>query len=478
MAGLPWYRIWTNFPDHEKTLALCDAVRDDNAGMYVVRLHSHCAREALDGRVRAAAVEGIARWRKRRGALLDALTATGWVEPQEDGTVVVHGWEERNGSHIRKALSDAQKPRGNKPKARANPGAVPTPSRTRPDAVPLGTGEGPAVGDGRSETVDRNEETLSPAQARDDGRHELDPEAVGAVSPPTAEAVSGSGTNPHERAVETPREPETIAPATPGPQAASVDAAVTGTALPGAPPEASAPTSDPAPPPAGHSAEGGISPNRTPSPGQQAVGVDGSPTAAEPAVEAQHGAGSTSGVETAPAQPQGAGRRESGEGGPPAPPAAATTPASAMAALRAERERECPALAALLRAAEAERIVLTWPKEPRGMNGSAAILGPERALEALRRAHAKEPAPYGGYYALPLYQAAQLHLRRTSEFAPPALDDAWLAGLSPEARAAAEREWPEVAARVRHAAYPDAVPRLLEEARQHLVQRIEAGGAP
>lgn len=224
MAALPWYRMWTNFPDHEKTLALCDAVRDDNAGMYLVRLHSHCAREALDGRVRASAVEGVCRWRKRRGALLDALTATGWVEPQGDGTVVVHGWEERNGSHIRKALSDAQKPRGNKPKARANPAAVPPPSRERPAAVPLGTVAGPAVGDGRSETVDRSEDALSPALTHEGESPDLVPVAADVAPPPAAEAAAGTST------------------------------AVTGTALPAAPEEA--PASDPAPSPAGHSAEG------------------------------------------------------------------------------------------------------------------------------------------------------------------------------------------------------------------------------
>lgn len=141
MSGLPWYALWTEFPTHGKTLALAAALRDDNAGMYVIRLWSHCANQALDGRIQCAIVESVAGWKKKRGVLLDALQAIGFLESTTAGHCIVHGWEERNGSRIRKALTDAKKPRGNK---RA--------SRHGPAAVPRGTDGGSSGGDVRSET--------------------------------------------------------------------------------------------------------------------------------------------------------------------------------------------------------------------------------------------------------------------------------------------------------------------------------------
>lgn len=271
----------------------------------------------------------------------------------------------------------------------------------------------------------RTEEALSPALAREGESPELDPAAADAATPPAAEAAAGSIPKPHERTVEKPGEPETIAPASPRPLPPAVDADPTGTALPGAPAEA--PGADPAPPPAGHSAEGGTS----------------SATAED--------------VPPPPRSPLG------------------------LDQLREQRDRDFPALAALFRALEAEAIVLTWPKQPRGMNADAVILGQERALEVMRRAYAKAPAPYGGFYAVALHEAAALLKRRMGTQpppAPPALDQAWLESLTPEARAEAEREWPELVQRVRHAAWPDALPQQLEAARQGLMARLSAGGAP
>jgi hypothetical protein len=127
--ALPWYHLWTDFPVHPKTLALCAELRDDNAGMYVIRLFSHCANHALDGVLQGGIVEGAAGWRKKRGALLAALVASGVLEARDGDRFEVHGWVERNGARIRKAIADAAKPRGNKP---------------RPPAVPRGTDAGPA----------------------------------------------------------------------------------------------------------------------------------------------------------------------------------------------------------------------------------------------------------------------------------------------------------------------------------------------
>lgn len=377
-------------------------------------------------------VELAARWLGQPGALTKALLEAGgpgepgFIEPDPDrpGRYVVHDLWDHAPDYVRKRRARESERKEKGAKLRTVTGHCPPVDGHGPDDVRRAeTGGVRPAPNGRPRApapTPQKEETLSLAQARE-GEPELDPEAAGAVSPPTVEAVSGPGTTPHERTVETPREPETRAPASPGPQADDVDTAVTGTALPAAPPQA--PASDPAPSPAGHSAEGDTLDTRTPLRPGQAAGDEGSTTAAGCASSRLHGAG-TSGVETVPAEAEPAGRC-AGEGGPPAPPAAANPPASTMAALRAERERKFKALAAVLQALEAESIVLTWPREPRQMNESATLLGHERSVEVIRRAHAKEPAPYGGYYALALYQAAEQERRRNPVPPPTPLPAGW-----------------------------------------------------
>ena len=128
MAGLPWFALWSDFPDHPKTVRLCARLRDPNAGMYVVRLLSYCARFAPDGRIPKDLLEHAAGWGKMPGRLGELLVECGFVELDGDA-YVVHGWEERNGAHVRKRERDAKKPRGNRP---------------RPVAVPRGTSAEPA----------------------------------------------------------------------------------------------------------------------------------------------------------------------------------------------------------------------------------------------------------------------------------------------------------------------------------------------
>jgi hypothetical protein len=162
MAGLPWYCIASDFSGHPKVLELADRLDEPLAGMYVVRLFEHCATQALDGRVRTAAIEGAAGWRGKRGVLLQALVAVGFLEPEGGGTFhMLHGWEERNGARIRKALADAKKPRGNKPR----PVPVPRGTEAGPAREPSGTSTGPEGGDGRSETEKKTEAAASHASA-------------------------------------------------------------------------------------------------------------------------------------------------------------------------------------------------------------------------------------------------------------------------------------------------------------------------
>jgi hypothetical protein len=128
LAGLPWFALWSDFPDHPKTVQLCAKLRDPNAGMYLVRLLGYCARLAHDGRIPGDVLEYAAAWRGKPGVFVSILVDVGFIEPAPGGLYLVHGWEERNGAHVRKRERDARKPRGNLP---------------CPVVVPRGTAAGP-----------------------------------------------------------------------------------------------------------------------------------------------------------------------------------------------------------------------------------------------------------------------------------------------------------------------------------------------
>lgn len=127
MAGLPWFGVASDFPGHPKTVRLAALLRDANAGMHVIRLLAHCATYAPDGRIREDMVEHAAGWTKKAGVFLAAAVAVGFLEG-DCGVYIVHGWVERNGAHVRKAVRDAKNPRGNLPKT----ASVQPPSSARP----------------------------------------------------------------------------------------------------------------------------------------------------------------------------------------------------------------------------------------------------------------------------------------------------------------------------------------------------------
>jgi hypothetical protein len=165
MGGLPWYCIASDFSGNPKVLELADRLDDHNAGMYALRLFEHCATKALDGKVRAGAVEGAAGWRGKRGVLREALLACRILDAtEEEGVFLVHGWEERNGGRIRKAIADAAKPRGNK----RGPSPVPSGTAAGPPVDDVGTAAGPPGDDGgntrhRTETSSLRSEGAPPA---------------------------------------------------------------------------------------------------------------------------------------------------------------------------------------------------------------------------------------------------------------------------------------------------------------------------
>src|SRR6266702_3378029 len=191
MAGLPWYRMWKDFSRHGKTVQLAAKLNERNAGMYVIRLLEHCAEYALDGLIHADAVEGAADWRGKRGRFLAVAVAVGFLEPAGE-KYRVHDWEERNGSHIRKTLGDAKKPRGNKPPPPAGPegdgGGTSGGPHREPEGVPPGEIEI------KTEKKTENSKQQQP-QPRASEREALPPpvsagKAAECGHPPTAPAAS------------------------------------------------------------------------------------------------------------------------------------------------------------------------------------------------------------------------------------------------------------------------------------------------
>lgn len=120
MAGLPWFAVYADFPDHPKTIRLAGKVQDRNAGMYVIRLLTYCARYAPSGVIDRDLVEHASGWVGEPGVLLQALTEVGFVADRKGG-VEVHGWQERNGAHARKVAADAKRPAAKQRKSREIP---------------------------------------------------------------------------------------------------------------------------------------------------------------------------------------------------------------------------------------------------------------------------------------------------------------------------------------------------------------------
>ncbi len=199
MPALPWYQIAADFSRNKKTLELASRLRDPNAGMYVVRLFEHCAEQALDGRISVHVVEDAAGWLpgRRRGAFIEHASAAGFLEkaPDTADVLILHGWEERNGSRIRKALADAKKPRGNKPRPPKNPPVVPRGT----DAGPTRDGEGSRAGpsgvdvDGRSRGT-AEATSLASSRARKAGPRAAGEDAGGA--PPRSAPASEPAKSP------------------------------------------------------------------------------------------------------------------------------------------------------------------------------------------------------------------------------------------------------------------------------------------
>lgn len=107
---LPWHPLQADFLKNAKTLHLRGLLRSRMAPLYVLELIEWAWFNRQSGRFRASeaavVIEQAAGWEGEPGQLFTALLETRWLDQDEDGTVVIHGWEERAGKQYLKVFKD------------------------------------------------------------------------------------------------------------------------------------------------------------------------------------------------------------------------------------------------------------------------------------------------------------------------------------------------------------------------------------
>jgi hypothetical protein len=138
MAGLPWFKIYSNIVGHPKTRALEEATGNPDALAYIVRLLSWFNEYAPGGRADGArtarAAERHCEWRGADGELIAALESSGWIE-RDGSEIVLHDWDEVQGGHIAKAKKDAERKKIKRLQSRAAPDGARTALKRRADGA-------------------------------------------------------------------------------------------------------------------------------------------------------------------------------------------------------------------------------------------------------------------------------------------------------------------------------------------------------
>lgn len=104
-----WIPVYSDLTRHEKTQRAADLLRLKQHGPqavagYLVTLWNRAAQERVPvpagGPIADRVVEHWAEWEGKRGALLEALVAAGFIDRRDDG-LYLHGWEDGGGRSVR-----------------------------------------------------------------------------------------------------------------------------------------------------------------------------------------------------------------------------------------------------------------------------------------------------------------------------------------------------------------------------------------
>ncbi|PTL79079.1 hypothetical protein [Vitiosangium sp. GDMCC 1.1324] len=163
MTCLPWFKLFSDFSEHPKTLALQAELEHPEADAFVLRMWCYLAKAAptgsLTGRHAGVVLERAIRWTGQPGRFVEAALAVGFLE-QEGENLVAHHWAEVQGAHVAKVERDRKKPDGKKA-SRQPPAMSPQDSRAAPPNIPRGRMEEPARdvrGESREKRVERETE--------------------------------------------------------------------------------------------------------------------------------------------------------------------------------------------------------------------------------------------------------------------------------------------------------------------------------
>lgn len=122
MAGLSWFELEIDFPDHPKSARLAVLLKNPVAFGWAVRLWAYCYRHATDRFKAPGAAEQVEHacgWRGKPGVLVEALVEVKYLT-QDGDDLVAHGVEERLAPHLAKRDRDAERARQRRADAAAS----------------------------------------------------------------------------------------------------------------------------------------------------------------------------------------------------------------------------------------------------------------------------------------------------------------------------------------------------------------------
>jgi hypothetical protein len=113
VAGLHWIEIDTDLPEHKKSLALGLRLGDPRAWTYMAQLFLWCARNNPTGRFEGedatAMICYASGWARDASQFVSAAESVGFLDRDEDGSLVVHDLAERLAAHIAARAKNARR---------------------------------------------------------------------------------------------------------------------------------------------------------------------------------------------------------------------------------------------------------------------------------------------------------------------------------------------------------------------------------
>lgn len=136
----PWFQVFADLPGHIKIGKLRDGLKLKNryeAVGLIVCIWSWAAVHAPSGELTEVSAQDLADaagWRKSGKSFLEALVSSGFVDRGEDGSLILHDWDDHQGmlqdALARSRAKTAERVRKHRAKKKAEEGALQPPPET------------------------------------------------------------------------------------------------------------------------------------------------------------------------------------------------------------------------------------------------------------------------------------------------------------------------------------------------------------